>query len=325
MQILKYTLGVAVALAVAGCGGSSNNSVVDSSEPEQQSPQPNGLLNGRFVDSAVSGLAFRTNSAWGVTDENGGFSYQAGESITFSIGDIALPAITAEALVTPLTIFSTDEIGDIRVINLTRLLQTLDDDGDPENGIVILNDAFASATGITADFSSAEFDQSVANLVANSGSVNTSLIDGETALDHFQETLFNEGIEERPTVDNTTPPVDENTGNNPADHPLVGVSSEFSNFAHDISGILTIIDNRTLEISGFSYDGGGPSVYFYTGVDGNYRSSAGGRLIGPQLNGRIYSNETIRVTLPDDLTLDDFNGISVWCDLFSANFGDARF
>jgi len=80
-----------------------------------------------------------------------------------------------------------------------------------------------------------------------------------------------------------------------------------------------------LEISNFNYDGGGPSVYFYTGTDGQYRSQDGGRLIGPLLNGREYNNETLRVTLPDDLTLDDFNGVSVWCDIFSANFGDARF
>ena len=43
------------------------------------------------------------------------------------------------------------------------------------------------------------------------------------------------------------------------------------------------------------------------------------------LNGRIYDNETITVTLPDDITLDDFNGVSVWCELFSINFGDAMF
>jgi hypothetical protein len=197
-------------------------------------------------------------------------------------------------------------------------------DGNPDNGIEISNEATSNAFGLNVDFSSDSFDQSVINLVANSGSVSTSLIDGETALDHFQETLFDEGIQQRPTVDNTQPPAVDNT-NNAADHPLVGVSAEFSNLAHDINGTLTVLDNRTLEISNFSYDGGGPSVYFYTGVGGNYRSSAGGRLIGPQLNGRVYENETIRVTLPDDLTLDDFDGVSVWCDIFSANFGDARF
>jgi len=326
MRIVKLSLSLTIALALAGCGGGGGGSGAGAEDEtrDQESPEAEGMLNGRFVDSAVSGLSFRTNTAWGVTDESGGFSYSAGESITFSIGDISLPPIAAQALVTPLDVFSTDDIADARVINLTRLLQTLDVDGDPVNGIEISNEATSNAFGLNVDFASANFDQSVINLVANSGSVSTSLIDGETALDHFQETLFGDGIQQRPTVDNTQPPAVDNT-DNAADHPLVGVSAEFSNFAHDINGTLTVLDNRTLEISNFGYDGGGPSVFFYTGVGGNYRSSAGGRLIGPQLNGRVYDNETIRVTLPDDLTLDDFDGVSVWCDIFSANFGDARF
>ena len=85
------------------------------------------------------------------------------------------------------------------------------------------------------------------------------------------------------------------------------------------------MDDRTLQITNFTYDGGGPSVFFYTGTDGRYSPNDGGRQIGPMLNGRIYDNETLLVTLPDDITLDDFNGISVWCDLFFVNFGDARF
>ena len=43
------------------------------------------------------------------------------------------------------------------------------------------------------------------------------------------------------------------------------------------------------------------------------------------LNGRVFDDETITLTIPANLTLDDFNGISVWCDLFNANFGDAQF
>ena len=172
------------------------------------------------------------------------------------------------------------------------------------------------------DFSSANFDDQVINLVANSGSVSSSLIDGETALDHFQETLFDEGIVERPTAGNTGSTPD---AGNTATNSLVGTTAQFTNNSHGISGTLTLIDDRTFEVTNFFYDGGGPSVYFYLGTDGDYSTPGIGTQVGPLLNGRVYEGETITVTLPDGITLDDFNGVSVWCDLFFVNFGDARF
>jgi len=327
MKHTQLALPLILSLSVYACGGGSSSNPTQSEE--NPLPPVDELLTGRFVDSSVIGLQYATASESGLTGENGEFSYRSGESVTFSLGDIVLPAVAGADLISPLSVFSTDDIGDIRVINLTRLLQSLDVDGVPENGITLSQAAITSATGLNVDFSSPSFDEQVVNLVANGGSVNTALIDGETALDHFQETLFIEGLAERPPEPAPTAPETEpDTGTDtpaPATNPAVGLVSEFSTLAHRVSGTLTIIDDRTLEISNFNYDGGGPSVYFYTGTDGQYRSQDGGRLIGPLLNGREYNNETLRVTLPDDLTLDDFNGVSVWCDIFSANFGDARF
>ncbi|MEM7257530.1 MAG: DM13 domain-containing protein [Pseudomonadota bacterium] len=317
----KYTtllLG-SITLSLTACGGSESSGSSTTPAESNNTPQ---VLNGRLVDSAVTGMGYETATRTGTTDANGTFEYLANETVTFSLGDITLPAVQADTLITPLDIFATNNIGDARVINLTRLLQTLDTDGDATNGITLSSEAAASATGLSVDFTSAEFDNQVGNLVANSGSVYTALITGETALDHFQETLFNEGIQQRPQApdnNNTdTTPDPTNTSN----HPLVGTTAEFSNFSHGISGTLTILDDRTLEITNFSYDGGGPAVYFYLGTDGNYRN---GIQVGSVLNGRTYNNETLMVSLPDNITLDDFNGISVWCDLFSVNFGDARF
>lgn len=347
---MKYTtlfLVCTAALSLTACGGgsSSDSAAIDQSPTNPAPPVDTdaldaagdedtlpsaanaNLLTGRFVDSAVTGLTYTTETLSGVTDGNGSFDYLPGESVTFSLGGIVLPAVQGAALLTPLDVFATDNIADIRVINLTRLLQTLDVDAEPENGITISDAAIASATGLIADFSSPAFDAQVFNLVANAGSSNTSLIEGMDALDHFQETLFDEGIEERPSapVGDNTPDPTQPTGIS-ATHPLVGTSSEFSDlFDHDIGGTLTIIDDRTLEVTNFTYDGGGPSVFFYLGVDGQYRGSAGGVLVGSQLNGRRFDGETLTITLPPNITLDDFNGVSVWCDIFFANFGDARF
>jgi len=306
MKIANPILSTLTVLLISACGGGSSGNPaqitneIDSDTQQEQTESAN-LQTGRFVDSAVSGLQYETATQSGVTDADGSFSYQTGESITFSIGGISLPA---------------------RVMNLARLLQTLDTDGDPINGITISDAANASAAGLNVDFSSNQFDSQVVNLVANSGSSTTALVNGIEALDHLQEPLFVEGIDERPPMPDELAqqnPLD--TQDNTSTHPLVGSSAIFSDIAHDISGTLTVIDDRTLQVTNFNYDGGGVVVFFYTGIDGNFRD---GRPIGPQLNGRRYTNETITLTLPDDLTLDDFDGLSVWCVPFSFSFGDAQ-
>lgn len=71
------------------------------------------------------------------------------------------------------------------------LLQSLDEDGDPSNGIRISADAALVAAPINFDVSIEEFiaNPDVINLVANSGSVTTSLISAEVATAHLLTTL----------------------------------------------------------------------------------------------------------------------------------------
>lgn len=325
MKVASLIVSTFTALLISACGGGSTSvsTPVDNSTPNTVTPDASDdLQTGRFVDSAVAGLAYSTLTQSGVTDTDGMFSYRAGETVTFSIGDVDLPATPGADIITPLSVFSTDDITDTRVMNLSRLLQTLDVDGNPVNGITLSDSAAASATGLSIDFAADDFESQVVNLVANSGSTNTALVNSIEALDHLQETLFLEGIDERPPMPMAQAPQPTSDIPNTATHPLVGTTAEFSNLAHDISGTLTVVDDRTLRVDNFNYDGGGVVVFFYTGTDGNY-SGANARELGPQLNGRPYNNETITLTLPDDLTLDDFNSVSVWCVPFSASFGDA--
>lgn len=333
LPLTALSLSALTLLAACGGGGTggtnAGSNVVTAGTSSTLNVPSSGEANqtvaiGRFVDSAVEGLSFQTATQAGTTNDTGAFSYLPGEDIVFSIGSIELPAIEAVELVTPLTVFSTENMGDTRVINLSRLLQTLDVDSNPDNGITLSESAAASATGLDVDFASPTFDASVGNLVANSGSSTTQLIDGETALTHLQETLFNEGVMERPQAPTNTV-TDSGPSGASATHSLVGTVRQFTTRSHNVSGTMTIVDDRTIEVSNFVYDGLGPSVFFYTGVDGDYSSSGGGRIIGEMLNGRSFNGETVTLTLPEDLTLDDFNGLSVWCDIFFVSFGDVEF
>lgn len=329
MNYSHILLFATLSATLAACGGGSDSNPNESTESTESTDQQD-TLTGRFVDSAVIGMTYETQTQSGTTDADGSFNYAVDETVTFSLGDIELPAVTASSLVTPLDIFNTDSIADTRVVNLTRLLQTLDTDAIPENGITISDIAISSATGLTLDFSSESFDDDVVNLVANSGSSNTSLISAEDAMDHFMETLFEEGVQERPAeISETDPPAEEEsapTGEATSTHPLVGSTAQFRNIFHGIAGTLTVLDDRTLEVTGFEYDGQGPSVFFYLGNNGLYAERDGGIRVGNLLNRSTpYLGETLTINLPDGVTLDDFNGVSVWCDIFFANFGDAVF
>lgn len=107
-------------------------------------------------------------------------------------------------------------------------------------------------------------------------------------------------------------------------HSKVGTTGLFSTFAHSVSGTLTIVDDCTIEITGFNYDGGGPQVYFYAGTNANYQNSSAFRF-SKLLTGTSFSNNSITLVIPANKTLDDFNSLAVWCVDFNANFGDVVF
>lgn len=92
-----------------------------------------------FIDSPVAGLTFQSASRSGLTDRNGNFPYTPGETVTFSIGNMVLGSVTVTGnKVTPLQIVpGATGADDARVTRILRTLQTLDSDGDLNNGIQI--------------------------------------------------------------------------------------------------------------------------------------------------------------------------------------------
>jgi hypothetical protein len=104
--------------------------------------------------------------------------------------------------------------------------------------------------------------------------------------------------------------------------PKIGQVATLSTRAHGVSGKARIVDDCTIEITNFNYDGGGlPDVFVYGAKAANYAS---GFAIGPNLFGKAQSNATIVLTLKEK-DLDNLDGISIWCVRASANFGDGLF
>lgn len=166
-----------IASATVSCGGGGGDSDSNS-----------GTLSGKFIDSAVQGLNYTTETQSGTTDVNGTFHYLAGETVQFSIGDINLPPVLAKSVITPLDVAQTSDINDTTVTNIVRLLMTLDTDYDAGNGISIGSNAHTTATGMSITFSSTSFDTDVTDLVQHGGG-SSVLVESFVATIHFQHSL----------------------------------------------------------------------------------------------------------------------------------------
>lgn len=99
----------------------------------------------------------------------------------------------------------------------------------------------------------------------------------------------------------------------------------FSQLAHGLrSGPITIIDKNTFLIPDLYYDGKGPDAHFWAG-NGSAPSS-GGILVSDE-NGSnkslpAYDGQTVTIRLPNNLTVDQIDYLSLWCIEFNQNFGD---
>ena len=184
------------AFSLAACGGGGDGGGGSASTPPS-------VQEGVFLDSAVEGIEYQTSTQSGLTDANGTFKYQEGETITFSIGDIDLGQTSAMEKITPVDIVpgATDETHS-KVTNMSRLLQSLDIDGNLNNGIKLTQDIRDEIKGRSIDFSmdTADFENSpdvqglfdtlnqMGNVFTDSGT--RSLCSAEQAQNHLRATLL---------------------------------------------------------------------------------------------------------------------------------------
>jgi hypothetical protein len=132
---------VSAALLVA-CGGGAGGD-----------PAP-VLITGVFLDAPVEGLDYVAGTAAKAsTNAQGEFSCKTGETVTFSVGGVALGSAACASLVTPLTLTGLSDLKSDRVANRLLALQLLDEDSDPSNGIKLTPVVKTALAGRTLDFS----------------------------------------------------------------------------------------------------------------------------------------------------------------------------
>ncbi len=149
-----------------------------------------GSKQGVFVDSEVAGLEYTTSLGLsGRTDVAGSFSYNgSADVVTFKIGSLILGQAPGASRLTPMSLTSGAGITDPRVLNRLQLVQSLDADGNPENGITLDAALSAKVSSAAAQINLAQADVAAfeASLAAALGKAPR---DRGLAREHFESSL----------------------------------------------------------------------------------------------------------------------------------------
>ncbi|RLU03974.1 MAG: hypothetical protein D9N11_01425 [Ketobacter sp.] len=183
-----------LALIITGCGGSGEGGG-SLSEPEVT------IASGRFVDSAVAGLSYRSGSVAGVTDALGTFEYEVlggvPQLVLFAFNNVEIGATQGRDIVTPLDLVTDSSINALEVQNIARFLQMLDTDANPSNGISPSMDLMSAVLAFSwnpVDFYDADFSNqsAVTQIIADVSSVDTQphiLPSAAEATQHLKQTV----------------------------------------------------------------------------------------------------------------------------------------
>ena len=191
----KNVLSMAVACVLSGvmltaCGGGGDDSGGGSNGGNNGGGTDTGskpLHTAVFLDSVVGGLDYRCNDYTGVTNAKGEFLFDDGDTCEFALGNQRLGAVTLKAgnsLVTPYTLAGDDKE---KAIRIAALLQTLDSDSNPENGIT-LDKAQVAQLGIVELGSDDAFNTSLVEALKTAG-LTKAVVSLAAAKAHLSATL----------------------------------------------------------------------------------------------------------------------------------------
>ena len=202
-------------------GGTECSFVATSGSSSSDEERRNGLViiiqDGQLVDAPVEGVRFESGALNGVTGPNGEFQFEDGATVAFFIGDIPLgDEVPAKAFMTPLDLVPGGDIDTPAVINIARLLQSLDAlPGDRRITIPaqVRGLARRANSGLGASIEALDFADDTAFVNAASQLVATltqaygftaMLVDADTARRHLQDSLLEANS---PGVNAATAPV----------------------------------------------------------------------------------------------------------------------
>jgi hypothetical protein len=181
-SIVKSSLALGAILALNACGGGSSSVATGDAY---------------YLDSAVAGVNYKCGSVEGITDKDGKFTFEEGQSCTFYLGDVKLREMDASVLEDGKKIVEED-------VQVATILQSLDVDGNPDNGIELtaeVVEAFSNALQAAETATLPQTATELAAVVATIESNETIEYDGhvvtqEEATAHLETTQLTVATEE---------------------------------------------------------------------------------------------------------------------------------
>lgn len=185
--LTKLSLTGSALLFAVSCGGGSGATDAAAVNLNQASQNQVQLKTGYFIDSPVEGLEYITENIQSLTDSFGKFYYQEGDSVTFKVGDTELGTVLAIDLVTPADLVGEGiDDDDPRVANRLRFIQSLDEDGNPDNGIKIseeIRKKCKKKVNFNQNVDQFSIDSDVQNVMRES---NKTLVSKSEAINHYK-------------------------------------------------------------------------------------------------------------------------------------------
>lgn len=185
MKKILFIALISIFLTSCGSGGGSSNDSVTSTSPVKYA---------FFVDSAIEGISYTCNDIRGLTEESGKFYYKDSCDIVFKIGDFVIGEINAKSinkdkyvLAAEILKIKRENTRHKKVIELIQLLQSLDEDNNPNNNILITsNTRNAFEKEILYFKNHSIHDNKISSIIL---SLNKKITTRNSALTHYERNL----------------------------------------------------------------------------------------------------------------------------------------
>ncbi len=184
--LLSFATMCTVGFTFSGCGSSDGDTA--------------SYLTGTLKDSMLQGIEYNCDGNIGLTNLQGEFNYLDNcVEINFSIGSVKLGTIATSDINKSgdMTLYPADLLGIDRndttnatLANMIQILQTLDEDNNPYNGIFINQETRDKLENISLDLTDSNL--SVDDLNEIPSLFNKDIVNRDYAISHYEDTLRND-------------------------------------------------------------------------------------------------------------------------------------
>jgi formylglycine-generating enzyme required for sulfatase activity len=155
------------------------------------------IISGIFFDAPTSGISYSNQSGniSGITDANGKYFCNVNDIISFNLGEVELGKTNCSSLISPFDLVSADSDYYKNALNIAQLLQSLDKDKDPSNGIYISPETVGRLQKNDFSIKSSNlFQKQLSEWLIKNDDLNLALVDLALASNHLQNQYRNSDL-----------------------------------------------------------------------------------------------------------------------------------